>query len=100
MTAPTGVYAHRNAGHKTACAARIQSAGSETEQLAAAYDWFRASARLLARRRPPRGVSQDVHRDTAARLLSQAAAHLEDLARQIDRGDYDARKGVTDRDSN
>lgn len=93
MAALTGVYARRNAGHKTAHAKKLQAAATDVARLAAAYDWFRASARLLARRRPPRGISQDIHQATAARLCGDAAAYLEQLARAIDRGDHDARKG-------
>jgi hypothetical protein len=89
MTAPTGVYARRNAGHRTYTDTKL-AAATGTARLAAAYDSFRASAKLLAKRRTPRGVSQDVHRDTAARLTAEAAASLEALALRIDRGEFDA----------
>lgn len=80
----------RNAGHRTASAARLASATGDMEQLAAAYDWFRASAMLLARRRPPRGIPQAVHAAVAARVTREAATYLANLASAIDRGDYDA----------
>jgi len=90
--------ARRNAEHRTQQAAAYATARGDWERLAAAFAWFRASVSLQARRRPPPGVSQDVHREAAARLIRDATAYLKELAEAIDRGDYDAEK-VTPSDS-
>lgn len=82
----------RNADHKAAQAARFAEARTDDEQLAAAFAWFRSSAALLARRRVPRGTSQDVHRVRAARLKREMAARLKETAEAIDRGDHDAER--------
>jgi hypothetical protein len=84
----------RNAGHKARQAARLAAARTDAEQLAAAYEWFRSSAALLARRRPPRGVSQEAHRAAATRLIRDMTGRLLDDAQAIDRGDYDAREAA------
>ena len=88
--AQRGVYARRNAGHKDRWTRRYAAASGDREQLAAAYDWFRSAAELLARRRPPKGADQEVHRAAAARLVREMADHLRTLAEDIDRGEYDA----------
>lgn len=88
-----GVYANRNAGHKARRARQFAVAGDDGRRLAAAYDWFRSSARLLARRRPPRAADQDAHKATAALLVREATQHLKALAEAIDRGDYDTVRG-------
>lgn len=80
----------RNAGHREAHAARFAAAG-ETERLAVACDWFRASAALLRRRRPPRDVARDGNTAAAGRLIRDATTYLATLADAIDRGDYDAK---------
>lgn len=88
-----GSYARRNAGHKDRQSRRLASAAGDRERLSAAYDWFRSAAGLLARRRTPKGIDQEVHRATAARLMREVAEHLRTLASDIDRGEYDAGKG-------
>jgi hypothetical protein len=98
MGGMSGVYARRNAGHKATHAARMQRATSAEERFAVAADWLRASTRLLARRRPPAGTAQAVHRAAAERLITDAAAYLTDLAERIDRGEFDTRNEVTRRD--
>lgn len=82
---------HRNAGHRTVHAARFAAAADDAGRLAIAHDWLRASAALLARRRPPSGVPQLVHAETAAQIVRAAAAYLKELAEAIDRGDHDAK---------
>ena len=77
--------------HKSVHAERFAAANADDEVLVAAFAWFRSSAALLARRRPPRGVSQEAHRTAAGRLMREAAADLKARAEAIDRGDYDAR---------
>lgn len=81
----------RNARHKEVHALRFAGAATDDEALSAAVDWFLSSVALLARRRPPRGVSQEAHRTGAARLKREAAAELKARAEAIDRGDYDAK---------
>lgn len=81
----------RNARHKEVHALRFAGATADDEALAAGFAWFRSSVALLARRRPPRGVSQEAHRAEAARLKREAAAELKARAEAIDRGDYDAK---------
>jgi len=88
-----GTWEKRNAGYKERQAAKFAAAGTDAARLAAAVDWLRASAALLARRRVPRGWSQEANRAAAARLARGAAVHLAELAQAIDRGDYDAGKG-------
>jgi hypothetical protein len=87
-----GVYANRNAGHKARQARLYALAKNDRERLAAACNWFRSSAELLARRRPPEGTDQEVHRMTAARLIREAAEHMKALAAEIDRGEYDVQR--------
>jgi len=84
----------RNAGHKSRHAGLFAQAQSDKERLAAAYAWFLASALLLARRRTPLHVDQEVHRTAAAGLIRDAAGYLATLAQAIDRGDYDAGKAA------
>jgi hypothetical protein len=91
-------WTRRNADHRTQQAAAYATARGDRERLAAAFAWFRASVNLQARRRPPLGVPQDVHRQAAARLTRDATAYLKGLAEAIDRGDYDAQK-VTSSDN-
>lgn len=91
--AQRGAYTRRNAGHKAEHARRFAGAANDRDRLAAAFGWFRSSALLLARRRPPRGTGQDVHRAASARLIREAAQYLKERAEEIDRGDHDARKG-------
>jgi hypothetical protein len=88
-----GAYARRNAGHKDRRARLYAAAPDDAARLAAAFDWFRSSARLLARRRPPEGAAEDAHKTTAARLVREMTAHLRHVAEAIDRGDYDTEKG-------
>jgi hypothetical protein len=92
-----GCYANRGAKHRGRQAALFAAARNDGEQLRAAFDWFRSSAQLLARRRVPEGMSQTVHEERAARMTYAAARYLKDLAEAIDRGDYDAER-VTRRD--
>lgn len=84
----------RNAGHKARQAARLAAARTDAERLAVAYGWFRSSAALLSRRRPPRGVSQETHRAAAGRLVRDMTDRLLECAQAIDRGDYDARRAA------
>ena len=84
----------RNADHKAAQAQAFAGARTDDEQLAAAFAWFRSSVHLLARRRVPRGASQEAHRIAAARLKRDAALYLKTAAEEIDRGDYDARSAA------
>jgi hypothetical protein len=93
-----GAWANRNAGHKARRARRFALAASDGERLAAAYDWFRSSAGLLARRRTPNGIDQKVHEAAAGRLVREMTDYLKSLAEAIDRGDYDAIR-VTRRDN-
>jgi hypothetical protein len=86
-----GSWDMRNAGHKKARARQLAEATADDEALAEAFAWFRSSAALLVRRRPPRGVSKEAHRVQAARLKREAAADLKARAQAIDRGDYDAK---------
>lgn len=81
----------RNAGHRQAHAARFAGAASDMERLGAAFDWFRASISLLARRRPPRGFPQQAHAAIASRLARDATTYLTRMADAIDRGEYDAK---------
>ena len=92
-----GCYANRGAGHREARAEVLAATRDDRERLRLAFDWLRASAQLLARRRVPEGMSQTVHEQRAARMTYAAARYLKDLAEAIDRGDYDA-EGVTRRD--
>lgn len=87
MSAPAGVYARRNAGHREAAEERWVSARSARQRLAVAYDTFRAATALLAKRRTPAGVPQDVHRAAADRLVEAEAVRLMNLARLINRGE-------------
>lgn len=88
----------RNAAHRARQAALWHAAGSDLDRLAVAFDWFRSSAALLARRRPPAGIPQSAHEATAARLLAEMATTLKTAAEALDRGDHDARR-VTHGDS-
>jgi hypothetical protein len=85
-----GAYANRNVGHKARQARLYAQAGDDAKRLAAAYAWFRSSAALLARRRPPAPLDEKVHEALAARLVREMTAHLKATAEAIDRGDYDA----------
>jgi len=85
-----GTHARRNAGHKTEHAARYAAARDDAARLAAALDWFRASAALLARRRPPRGAAPSANREASVRLTREVTAYLKNLAQTIDGGSYDA----------
>jgi hypothetical protein len=87
-----GVYANRNAGHKTRQAELFAGARTDAERLAAAYGWFRSSAALLSRRRPPKGTDEKAHEATAARLVRDMTQELKRAAEAIDRGDYDTEK--------
>ena len=84
----------RNADHKAAQAQAFAGGRTDDERLAAAFAWFRSSVQLLARRRVPRGASQEAHRVAAARLKRDAALYLKTAAEQVDRGDYDARSAA------
>jgi hypothetical protein len=81
----------RNAGHKSRQVRLYAAAPDEAARLSAAFDWFRSSARLLARRRPPESAGEDAHKTAAARLVREMAAHLRQAAEAIDRGDHDAK---------
>jgi len=85
-----GVYAHRNAGHKARRRRLYAGAADDSARLSAAFDWFRSSAGLLARRRAPESAGKDANRAVAARLVREMTAHLKAAAEAIDRGDYDA----------
>jgi hypothetical protein len=93
-----GAYARRNAGHKERRARLYAEARDDAARLSVAFDWFRSSAGLLARRRPPKDAPGDVHEAAAARLVREMAGHLKRAAEAIDRGDYDAER-VTHGDS-
>lgn len=86
-----GVYANRNAGHKARQARLFAGAGDDGERLAAAFAWFRSSAALLARRRPPKDCDEKAHERTAARLVREMTGYLKTAAEAIDRGDHDAK---------
>jgi hypothetical protein len=86
-----GAYARRNAGHRERRARLFAAAPDDAARLVAAFDWFRSSAALLARRRTPKGVPQSAHADVAVRLVREATAHLKAVAEAIDRGDHDAK---------
>jgi len=94
-----GVYANRNAGHKARQARLYAEAKDDAARLAAAFAWFRSSAALLARRRPPKGSDREAHEQASARLVRDMAAYLKRAAEAIDRGDYDTER-VTRSDSN
>jgi hypothetical protein len=81
----------RNAGHKARQAGLFAEAPDDAARLAVAFGWFRTSAALLGRRRAPRGVDKEVHRQAAARAIREMADRLAEAARAIDRGDYDAK---------
>ena len=89
-----GVYARRNAARKARQEQRLAQAGSDWERLQVTYDGLRASLRLMQRRRPPLGTPPGAHEDRAEQLAREAADYLQTLARQIDRGDYDAMREV------
>jgi len=57
-----------------------------------AFSWFRSAVQLQARRRVPDGTGQEIHGQTAARLMRDMAAHLKQAAEAIDRGDYDVER--------
>jgi L-ribulose-5-phosphate 3-epimerase UlaE len=80
----------RNAAHKARRAREFAAARTDADRLAVAYDWFRSSVSLLARRRVPLGYSQEVNRRQAARLIHEATEYLAALAQAIDRGKFDA----------
>ncbi len=84
-----GVYAHRNAGHRERQAGLFAAAQGDTARLAAAYGWFLSSARLLSRRRPPRGADQEGNERAASALIRDMAMQLKQAAEAIDRGDHD-----------
>jgi hypothetical protein len=81
----------RNAGHRDRRAVLYAAAGDDAARLTAAFDWFRSSAALLGRRRPPHPFGQEVHEATAGRLIREMAATLKRAAEEIDRGDHDAK---------
>ena len=89
-----GVYARRNAARKERQQQKLSQADSDWERLQVTYDGLRASVRLLQRRRPPLGTPAGVHEIRAEQLVREAADYLQTLARQIDRGDYDAMREV------
>jgi hypothetical protein len=88
-----GAYANRGAGHRSRRARLYAAAPDEAARLSAAFDWFRSSARLLARRRPPEDADQQAHKTAAAGLIRGMTEHLRQAAEAIDRGDYDTGKG-------
>jgi hypothetical protein len=85
-----GSWEMRNAAYKGRRAAELAAASTDAGRLAVAFDWFRSSAALLARRRVPRGYSQDDNRAASARLVREVVRYLAAQAQAIDRGDYDA----------
>jgi hypothetical protein len=87
-----GAYARRNAGHRARRTRLYAAAADDAARLSAAFDWFRSSARLLARRRPPEDVGEKAHEAAATRLVRDMTAHLRQAAEAIDRGDYDIPK--------
>jgi hypothetical protein len=88
-----GAYARRNAGHRARRARIYAAARDDAARLSAAFDWFRSSAQLLARRRPPEAADQQAHEAAAAGLIRGMTEHLRQAAEAIDRGDYDTGKG-------
>jgi hypothetical protein len=89
LMATHAAAAHRGADHRAAQAGRMAAATTDRERLSAAFDQFRSSTALLAKRRPPREANQFGNRAAAARLTEDMTAYLADLAAAIDRGDYD-----------
>jgi hypothetical protein len=85
-----GSWEVRNASHKARCSRRFAEAGTDADRLSAAFDWFRSSVSLLARRRVPLGYSQEDNRRQAARLVREATEYLVACARAIDQGKFDA----------
>lgn len=88
----------RNAGHKARQAKLFAAAVTGDELLHAAWDWFRSSVSLLARRQVPPDASKEANREASARLKADMTAYLKSLAEAIDRGEYDTKK-VTHRDN-
>lgn len=84
-----GVYAHRNAGHRERQARLFAQAQGDAAKLAAAYGWFRSSAVLLAKRRPPREADQKGNERAASALVRDMTMQLKQAAEAIDRGDHD-----------
>ena len=84
-----GVNARRGAGHRARQAELLAAAQGDGARLAAAYGWFRSSAALLAKRRPPRGTDRLGNSRAAEALMRDMAAHLKQAAEAIDRGDHD-----------
>jgi hypothetical protein len=80
----------RNAAHKARCARRFAEAGTDAARLAAAFDWFRASVSLLARRRVPLGYSQEDNRRAATHQVREITEYLVACAQAVDRGHFDA----------
>jgi len=80
--------AQRNAGHRERQAGLLAAAKDDAERLNAAFDWFRSSVRLVARRNS-RHVSPDVRMAASARLMREMTDYLKRAAETIDRGDYD-----------
>lgn len=84
----------RNGGHRDRQAARYAQAEDPAARFWAAADWYRASAALLARRRPPQGVPQALQEHAARRLLEEMAETLKTAAETIDAGGHDTRKAA------
>jgi hypothetical protein len=76
------------ARRRTASRAQVYAAAdTDPARLGAAYDWFRSSIAYLTVRRHPDPAVRAARKDTAARLIREATAHLKTLAEQIDRGE-------------
>lgn len=87
-----GTWANRGADHRSAQSRAYAAARDDRERLAAAFAWFRSSASLLSRRRPPQGAPQGAHAEAADRLTREMTAYLKERAEAIDRGDYDRKE--------
>jgi hypothetical protein len=88
-----GSWDMRNAAFKERRGREFAAAQTDKDRLAAAFDWFRSSASLMARRRVPRGFSKEANRETAMRLAREAAEYLVRRAQAIDRGEFDTGRG-------
>jgi hypothetical protein len=89
-----GAYARRNKAHKDRYARLLAQAGNDWDRLRVNFDSFRASVRLLQRRRPPLGTPAGTHDAAAAELVREAADYLQRLVLRIDAGEFDAQREV------
>jgi hypothetical protein len=88
-----GSWEMRNTAFKERRAREFAAAQTDSDRLTVAFDWFRSSAALMARRRVPPGFSQEANRAAAERLAREAAEYLVRRAQAIDRGEFDAGRG-------